>query len=155
MYNPLLYIFFPLIYWGGSLILSLVILKFILNYFKKQNKKQFNNIDYSTYYRDIPCFGNINLVYWLLYNFSNINKETLNNGLVGAYLLSWYQKGYIDILKSNDIDLKDGNWERDFCEDRLYQFLKEAARNNNILEKNEIKNYCAVNGRTIRIEILV
>lgn len=149
MYNPWLYIFFPLIYWGGLLILFLLILKFILNYFKKQHSKQFNNINYSVYYRDIPCFGNINLVYWLLYNFSNINKETLNNGLVGAYLLSWYQKGYIDIQKSSNIDLKDGNWERDFYEDRLYQFLKTCAGNNNILEKNEIKNYCAVNGRTI------
>lgn len=103
MYNPWLYIFFPLIYWGGSLILFLLILKFILNYFKKQHSKQFNNINYSVYYRDIPCFGNINLVYWLLYNFSNINKETLNNGLVGAYLLSWYQKGYIDIQKSSNM----------------------------------------------------
>ena len=149
MYNPWLYIFFPLISRGGLLILFLLFLKFILNYFKKQHSKQFNNINYSVYYRDIPCFGNINLVYWLLYNFSNINKETLNNGLVGAYLLSWYQKGYIDIQKSSNIDLKDGNWERDFYEDRLYQFLKTCAGNNNILEKNEIKNYCAVNGRTI------
>ena len=94
-------------------------------------------------------------------NFSEIKKNDLNNGLLGAYLLKWYKKGYIDIKNSqqlslkNDnynIDLKDGNWEKNDVESRIYNFLKTVAGNNNILEKNEIRNYCSVDGNKFELE---
>ncbi len=138
------------LFWLG---LFLLIFKFVLNYFKNQDKIQIKNIDKSIYYRDIPCFESIDIAYWLLYNFSDIKKGDLNNGLVGAYLLDWYKKGYINIEKSKDIglnngnydiDLKDGNWDKNYVEKKIYDFLKSAAGNNNLLQKNEIKNYCSL-----------
>ncbi len=99
--------------------------KFVLQYLKNKSKSQINKIDESFYYRDIPCFGNIDIAYWLLYNFFKLKKvDELDNGLIGAYLLNWYKKGYIDIKHSqnlglkNDnynIDLKDGKWEKKLC----------------------------------------
>lgn len=158
-----LYTIFPylsMLFWLG---LFLVIFKFGLNYFKNKNKRQIKGVDKSIYYRDIPCFGNIDLAYWLLFNFSNIKKDDLNNGLIGAYLLNWYKKGYIDIKQSQNmglkkdnynIDLKDGNWSKDFVESRIYNFLKNVAGNNNILEKNEIQNYCSVDGNKFELQFL-
>ena len=139
--------------------LPLIIFKFILDFFKNRNKTQIKDIDESFYYRDIPCFGNIDLAYWLLYNFSNIKKKDLNSGLFNAYLLDWYKKGYIDIKNAQGfinnnytIDLKDGNWEKSNTEKKIYSFLKNAARNNNILEKNEIREYCSVDGGKSKLD---
>lgn len=156
MIIPYLY----MIFWFGLL---LVIFKFIINYLKNKNKKQIKNVDKSIYYRDIPCSGNIDLAYWLLYNFSDLKKADLNNGLIGAYLLNWYKNGYIDIKQSqnmgikNDnynIDLKDGNWTKNYIESRIYNFLKNVAGNNNLLEKNEIRNYCSVDGNKFELKFL-
>ncbi len=72
--------------------LFLLIFKFVLQYLKNKSKSQINKIDESFYYRDIPCFGNIDIAYWLLYNFSNLKVDELDNGLIGAYLLNWYKK---------------------------------------------------------------
>ena len=164
-----LYMILPylgLIFWLG---LFLLIFKIGLNYLKNKGKIQIKNIDKSTYYRDIPCFANIDIAYWLLYNFSNIKKNDLNNGLIGAYLLDWYKKGYIDIEKSQDIglkngnyniDLKDGNWNKNFVEDKIYvenkiyNFLKTVAGNNNLLQKNEIKNYCSLDENRFELKFL-
>ena len=59
----------------------LIIFKLILNYFKNRNKSQIKKIDKSFYFRDIPCFKNIDIAYWLLYNYSDSNKKDINNGL--------------------------------------------------------------------------
>ena len=135
--------YIQIIFWLGII---LVIYKIV--YKKNKNKQQINNIDMKSYYRDIPCSGNIDLAYWLLYNFSNLKKDDLNNGFIGAYLLKWYKNGYVDIKPSDKdnyaIDLKDGNWDKTDTEKRIYQFLKNVAGNNNTLEKNEIQNYCSV-----------
>lgn len=156
MITPYLY----MIFWLG---LFLVIFKFGLKILKDRNRNQIKNIDKSIYYRDIPCFESIDLAYWLLYNFSEIKKNDLNNGLLGAYLLDWYKKGYIDIRSSqkiglkNDnysIDLKDGNWAKSYVESSIYNFLKTVAGNNNILEKNEIRNYCSVDGKKFELEYM-
>ena len=163
MGNLGLYLLMPylyMIFWSG---LFLVIFKFGLKFLKDRNKNQIKNIDKSIYYRDIPCFESIDIAYWLLYNFSNIKKNDLNNGLLGAYLLDWFKKGYIDIkssqklgLKSNNysIDLKDGNWAKSYVESSIYNFLKTVAGNNNILEKNEIQNYCSVDGKKFELEYM-
>lgn len=83
-----LYMILPYLVMAFEFGLFLLIFKFVLNYIKNKNKKQqIKNINKSTYYRDIPCFANIDIAYWLLYNFSNIKKNDLNNGLLGAYLL--------------------------------------------------------------------
>lgn len=151
-----LYMFF----WMG---LFLIILKFVLKNLKNKNKSQINKIDKTIYYRDIPCYGSIDIAYWLLYNFSNLKVDELNNGLIGAYLLNWHKKGYIDIkhtrkseLKNGNynIDLKEGKWEKNYVENRIYNFLKNVAGNNNVLEKNEIRNYCNIDGHNFELKSL-
>lgn len=139
--------------------LFLLIFKSGIKYLKDKNKKQVENIDKTANYRDIPCFANIELAYWLLYNFSDNKQDDLNNGLLSAYLLRWYKNGYIDVKstgKSNNynIDLKDGNWNKNHVESSIYDFLKEVSGNNNILEKKEIKNYCSVDGHTYQMKFL-
>ena len=156
MENLGLYLFMPHLYMIFLLGIFLLIFKFGLNILKDRNKNQIKNIDESIYYRDIPCFKSIDVAYWLLYNFSETKKKDLNNGLLGAYLLEWYKKGYIDINSSqksglkNDnfsIDLKDGNWTKSYVENIIYNFFKTVAGANNILEKNEIRNYCNRDGK--------
>ena len=162
MFLPYLYMFF---YLG----IFLIIFKFVLKKLKNINKKQIKNIDKTSYYRDIPCYGSIEIAYWLLYNFSDLKKDALNNGLIGAYLLKWYKNGYINIERSQNIglkndnyyiDLKDGNFIKDYTEDKIYvenkiyNFFKTVAGNNNILEKNEIRNYCSVDGNKFELEFL-
>lgn len=163
MGNLGLYLLMPYLYMIFWLGVFLVIFKFGLNFLKDRNKNQIKNIDKSIYYRDIPCFESIDLAYWLLYNFSNMKKNDLNNGLLGAYLLDWYKKGYIDIKSSQktglnnnyySIDLKDGNWAKSYVESSIYNFLKTVAGNNNILEKNEIRNYCSVDGKKFELEYM-
>lgn len=163
MENLGVYLLMPYLYMIFWLGLFLIIFKFGLKFLKDKNKNQIKNIDKSIYYRDIPCFESIDLAYWLLYNFSDIKKNDLNNGLLGAYLLEWYKKGYVDIKSSqklglnNDnysVDLKDGNWEKSYVETSIYNFLKAVAGNNNILEKNEIRNYCSVDGKKFELEYM-
>lgn len=163
MGNLGLYMLMPYLYMIILLGVFLVIFKFGLKFLKDRNKNQIKNIDKSIYYRDISCFESIDLVYWLLYNFSEIKKNDLNDGLLGAYLLDWYKRGYIDIKHSqklglkNDnysIDLKDGDWEKSYVESSIYNFLKTVAGNNNILEKNEIRNYCSVDGKKFELEYM-
>ncbi len=140
-----------------------VALKTINNSGEDKNKRQLKNINRKAFYKEIPCFGDINIAYWLLYNYSNEDKQKLNNSLFGAYIFKWYKKGYIDIKKSKnilskggyDIYLNDGNWEKNYVENEIYKFLKEAAGNNNILEKNSIKNYCSVNPYEFSIKIIL
>lgn len=148
------YIFLPYLYMILWLGIFLVIFKLGLNYLKNRNKRQIKKSDKIIYYRDIPCFENIDLAYWILYNFSNSKKNDLNNGLIGAYLLKWYKNGYIDIKHSQNIDLKDGKWPKNYVESRIYNFLKKVAGNNNTLEKNEIRDYCSVDGNKFELEFL-
>lgn len=158
-----LYLLIPYFYMIFVFGIFLIIFKCGLKFLKNRNKTQIRNIDKSIYYRDIPCYESIDLAYWLLYNFSDEKKNDLNNGLLGAYLLNWYKKGYIDIkssqnigLKNNNysIDLKDGNWEKNYVESKIYDFLKTVSGNNNILEKNEIRNYCSVDGKKTELEFM-
>lgn len=99
----------------------------------------------------VPCNGDIDLTFWLLYNFSKINKNKLKTGLLNACLLKWYKNGNIDIkkasaLSNNDyiIDLKDGDWQKSISENHIYEFLKKVSGNSNTLEKNKLLNYCRI-----------
>lgn len=143
--------------------ICLFIFKMGIKLLKVISRPQITKVDKSYYYREIPCFERIELAYWLLYNFSDVKKDDLNNGLLGAYLLNWYKKGYIEIESTQQsdlskenfyINLKDGKWVQSLTEQRIYNFLKSAAGNNNMLEKNEIRNYCNVDGNKMQLRHL-
>lgn len=56
-------------------------------------------------------------------------------------------------MKNDDfcIDLKDGNWTKSYVESVIYNFFKTVAGANNILEKNEIRNYCNRDGKKLEL----
>lgn len=146
-------LFFPIIYMIVFFLIIMLFLKSIMKLSEYRKKRQVRNIDKEMNYREIPCYNEIKVAYWLLYNYSNMNKSELYNGMFSAYLLSWYKKGYIDInitkrfgIFKNDysIDLKNGTFPKDNSEIKLYSFFKATAKSNNILEKNEIKEYCSL-----------
>lgn len=157
------YLLSPYLFMLLGMGICFLIFKLGIKFLKDMSKPQAEKVDKSFYYRDIPCSGRIDVAYWLLYHFSNIKKDDLNNGLLGAYLLSWYKKGYIEIESVQEsgyskenfrIDLKDGNWDQNWIEQKIYDFLKSAAGNNNLLEKNEICNYCCVDGNDMQLRYL-
>lgn len=152
----------PYVYMIFWISLFLIIFKLFLKKIKNRNNSQIMNLDKSIYYRDIPCFESIELAYWLLYNFSDIKKNDLINGLFGAYLLNWCKKGYVDIKKIDNgrnsnfsIMFKEINWEKNYAESSIFDFLKKVSGNNNILEKNEIKNYCSIDGNKFELEFMI
>ena len=127
----------------------------------RRNKSRIK-VNKSYYHREIPCDNNINLAFWLLYHFSNIDKNELSNGLIGAYLLTWYKQGYINIKNDSNkddnnyvIDLKTGKWKQSYFEKYLYNFLRRVAGNNNILERNELRRYCSVDNNRNQFYFLI
>lgn len=145
------------------LVFFLILLKFFISFLNNKNNQQSKVVDKNVYFRDIPCFNNLNIAYYLLHNFSNYKDKELKNSIVNAYLLLWYKNGYIDIISEKallfknsnyKIDLKDEIWEKNSFESELYNFLKNAARNNNILEKNELKNYCSIGINGMRFDFI-
>ena len=104
----------------------------------------------TVYCKNVPCNGDIDSAFWLLFNYSKVNRNKLKIGLMNAYLLKWYKNGYIDVKKSSAlssdnyiIDLKDGAWQKSISENQIYAFFKEVAGNSNTLEKNKLLNYCS------------
>lgn len=88
----------------------------------------------------------------------NILKEyECKNGLLGAILLKWIKKGYIELSKNKSglFSLKDNQYAIIFknsdisnikfennSDRNLMQMLIEASGSNNILEANEFKTWC-------------
>lgn len=134
------------------IVLNITLLPLVIHSISR--KKERLKVDKSYYYRDIPCFKSINVAYWLLYKYSKISKKQLSNNLINTYLLSWYKMGHISIVPSNDvsdkdsylINLQDGNWDKDYCESKIYDLLQDIAGNNNLLERKELRDYCSVEG---------
>ncbi len=46
------------------------------------------------------------------------------------------------------------NGKKNYVENRIYNFLKNVAGNNNLLEKNEIRNYCNIDGHKFELKFL-
>ena len=95
------------------------------------------------YCRELPQWINLENAYASLYYCSRINTKTLKNGIIGAFILKWYNDDNIVIAKKGNkvfsIDLKDGDFPKTEIEQELYDILKIAAGNNNIIDNNELK----------------
>ena len=95
------------------------------------------------YCRELPQWINLENAYASLYYCSRINTKTLKNGIIGAFILKWYNDDNIVIAKKGNkvfsIDLKDGDFPKTEIKQELYDILKIAAGNNNIIDNNELK----------------
>lgn len=102
----------------------------------------YNNIEF---YREIPCERNIEKAYWILYHYTKIEERKLKYGIIGAYILKWIKEKHITVIKNvmdnnYKIDLGSKEWEKSKPENELYLLLQTASLNN-ILEKNELKEW--------------
>lgn len=111
----------------------------------------------SDYWREIPCYKDLLKAYWVGEKYHIITDKS---GLIGAILLSWIQKGYINLTKTKAglFSLKDNNYAIDFsnfssCENaqekKLLDHFRKASGSNLILEHKEFEKYCKSNYTTI------
>ena len=95
------------------------------------------------YCREIPKSVSLELAYASLYYCSHISRKTLKKGIFSAFIIQWANEDHIVITnKENNIfgiDLKDGNFFKKDIEQELYNLLKDAAGNNNIIDTNELQ----------------
>lgn len=157
------YMLMPYLFITLVMILLIIIYKIIINYLNNKENRQVKGIGYNYFYRDIPCSKDIDLVYWLLYNFSSYDKNKLVDGLIGAYLLKWYKGGSISINKVKKFGFKDNNYSISFknnyinnngFEILLYNFLKKASGSNGCLDKNELSKYCGIKKNKYELEYI-
>jgi len=93
--------------------------------------------------REIPQNISLEMAYASLYYCSKISTKKLKNGIIGAYILKWFNDGNITITNKGNkvfsIDLKEGKFDKNEVEQELYDLLKIAAGNNGILDNTEFK----------------
>lgn len=112
----------------------------------RKGKKKYGGIAKQkniNYCRELPQWINLENAYASLYYCSRIDTKTLKNGIIGAFILKWYNDDNIMITKKENkifnIDLQDGDFPKTEIEQELYDILKMAAGNNNIIDNNELK----------------
>jgi hypothetical protein len=52
----------------------------------------------SDYWREIPCEKDIEIAYWTSLVYAVCHESELKTGVIGAFLLDWLKKGYIEII---------------------------------------------------------
>lgn len=117
-----------------------------------------------TYFRDIPCEGDLFYAYWIMIKYKILKEDDCKNGLVGAILLKWIKEGYIELSKTRGglFNLKDNKYAINFkdiehfefqlndeAEKFLMRIFKQASGDNNILEAKEFEKWCRSNHRTM------
>ena len=121
-----------------------------------QEDRRLPSDDKIEYYREIPCNKDLDVAYWVCYQYYVSADSVLNRGIIGAIFLKWFKEGKIAINKNQNkkIEFKDNNYSIDLSkidyvenevENSLIAILKSAAGKNEILEPNELKNWCKYN----------
>ncbi len=121
-------------------------------YFGEDNKKLPKDKKLN-YWREIPCNNDLSYAYWIGYEYEICKSGTLFKGLIGAYFLKWIDNGNISIVYKEENDD-----QREYCldfskevtmsndsEKELYDIIKSAANDNNLLESKEFKEWCKNN----------
>ena len=80
-------------------------------HFGKDGKKLPKEV---SYWREIPCYKNINYAFWICDEFYLVDNDNLIKGLIGAYLLKWFKNDVIKIINSNGKYLIDIHLDRSF-----------------------------------------
>lgn len=112
-----------------------------------------------TYFRDIPCGGDLYYAYWIMMKFEIMKENECKNAIIGAILLKWVKEGYIELSKTKKgiFNFKNNNYaitfknintneffQKDESERYLMRILKQASEDN-ILEADELENWCNKN----------
>ena len=125
-----------------------------LNLGKKINKRKVS------YYREIPCDGDLYYAYWVLSKFGILKPEECKNGLIGAMLLRWIKEGHVELTKTKGgfFSLKDNKYAVLFNDTDTPEFIRKtgteqqllnmfvaASGSNRILEAKEFEKWCKNN----------
>ncbi len=117
-----------------------------------------------TYFRDIPCEGDLYYAYWVMIKYKILKEDECKNGLIGAILLKWIKEGYIELSKTRGglFNLKDNAYAITFkdvdtpefmakneTEKYLMRIFRHASGDNNILEAKEFEKWCRSNHHTM------
>ena len=108
------------------------------------------------YWRDIPCGKDLEMAYWIAYNYNVVPHQVSQSGIIGAILLKWIKENKIKVLKEKKklFDFKDDDYVIDFrtmtyadteIENSLFKLMFEAAGNNKVLEAKEFEKWCKRN----------
>lgn len=119
---------------------------------KRYKKEVFGVKKIEGWARDIPFGGDPTAVFSVIATGDHLtNTEKVFPNLVGAYFLKWLQQGYIrterDPRRESRVNLffvGDKEAPKVFdnpLEERIYVAAREAAGSNNLLEKDEFKNW--------------
>ena len=100
--------------------------------YKKPTGKIEKNIKKISYQREIPCDGDIKRICYILKLVGMLKDESV---LLGAYILQWKKKGFIEIYKneekSNSVEIKfltQSIKTDDDIEKKLWKIMLEAAK---------------------------
>lgn len=109
-----------------------------------------NQIEYC---REIPKDMFLETAYSSLYYCSKISSKTLKKGIVGAFILKWFNEDNIIITtkgnKTYNIDLQSGNFAKTEIEQELYDILKMAAGDNKTIDNKEFKKWSKRNNAVL------
>lgn len=66
----------------------------------------YNNMIYpssndDTYYQNIPCNNDLELAYWICYQYQIVSDNQLRKGIISAYFLKWIHENKIKVFKTN------------------------------------------------------
>ena len=117
--------------------------------FGKNGKKLPSEV---SYWREIPCYRNINYAYWLCDEFYLVKTDALIKGIIGAYLLKWFNNNTVKVINNNgkySIDVSRDLVSSDSVEKVIYYIITKAAGENRILEPKEFKKWAKTNYDTI------
>lgn len=119
--------------------------------------------DEVTYFREIPCSGDLYYAYWILLKFNILKENECKNGLIGAILLNYVKKDWIKISKTKDglFNFRNNNYSIDLTnlsnlqaehnelDKKFIEILIQSSGSNNLLEAKEFENWCKANYSTI------
>ncbi len=104
------------------------------------------------YWREIPCNKDLIKAYFIIHEYNIISEETLNQGIIGAFLLKWANEGLITISKDNNCLIQFNTLKVPTCEveRKLFIMMLTIVDNNKVLIPKALKKWCLKNGYKIK-----
>ena len=145
---------------GGGVILLIVCVKSAIKKEKRKAKLLGGKMKDVAWFRDTPLGGDLKRSSNILLAFSS-NVMTERQNLIAAYITRLFYRGAFEIvpqpgkskplMKIRDLEIEDTADPRSDTglESRLYSFIKEAAGNDGILQKNELQNWARRHGEEL------
>ena len=146
---------------GLGVVLSVFVsVKVIVKTVKRKRELLGGKMRNVAWFRDAPLGGDLKKSSNILLAFSG-NTMLERQNLIAAYITRLFYRGAFEIvpqpgkskplMKIRDLEMEDTDDSRSDTglESRLYSFIKEAAGNDGILQKNELQNWARLHGEEL------